>query len=65
MNELPLTLQIMKLRSEIGQLSHAIHSLKKSGMDSASAQLLIVRKRAELESLYSGHNRKAESPELQ
>ena len=42
---------ILRLRAEIGELSGAIHQLRLSGMDSASAKLLITGKRAELENL--------------
>ena len=39
------------LRAEIGELGGAIRQLRRSGMDSAAAELLITRKRAELETL--------------
>jgi hypothetical protein len=45
----PRPLKILRLRAEIGELGGAIHQLRRSGMDSASAKLLITRKRAELE----------------
>ena len=60
MTELPITLQIMKLRSEIGHIANTIHSLRRSGLDSAIAQKLIVQKRAELECMI-GSRHKAES----
>jgi hypothetical protein len=44
-------LKILRLRAEIGELGGAIHQLRQSGMDSAAAELLITRKRAELEDL--------------
>lgn len=47
----PLALGILVLRGEIAELGGAIRQLQRSGLDSASAQLLIVRKRAELECL--------------
>ena len=47
----PRPLKILRLRAEIGELGGAIHQLRRSGMDSASAELLIIRKRAELEDL--------------
>jgi hypothetical protein len=47
----PLPLKILRLRAEISELGGAIRQLQRSGMDSASAQLLVTRKRAELESL--------------
>jgi hypothetical protein len=39
------------LRGEIAELGGAIRQLQRSGLDSASAQLLITRKHAELECL--------------
>jgi hypothetical protein len=47
----PRPLKILRLRAEIGELGGAIHQLRRSGMDSVSAELLITRKRAELEDL--------------
>jgi hypothetical protein len=47
----PRPLKILRLRAEIGELGGAIHQLRRSGMDSAAAELLITRKRAELEDL--------------
>jgi hypothetical protein len=47
----PLPLKILRLRAEIGELGGAIHQIRRSGMDSAAAELLITRKRAELEGL--------------
>jgi hypothetical protein len=47
----PRPLKILRLRAEIGELGGAIRELRRSGMDSASAELLITRKRAELENL--------------
>jgi hypothetical protein len=47
----PQPLKILRLRAEIGELGGAIHQFRLSGMDSASAKLLITRKRAELENL--------------
>jgi hypothetical protein len=44
-------LKILKLGAEIGELSGAIRQLRRSGMDSATTELLITRKRAELEDL--------------
>jgi hypothetical protein len=51
MNHLPLPLQIQLLRGEIADLSAAIHQLRRCRLDSASTQLLIAWKRAELEGL--------------
>jgi hypothetical protein len=47
----PVTLKILKLRAEIGELGGAIHQLRRSGMCSAAVELLIARKRAELDDL--------------
>ena len=50
MNE-PAALKILDLRGEIAELGGAIRQLQRSGLDSAAAQLLITRKRSELEYL--------------
>jgi hypothetical protein len=42
-------LKILRLRAEIGEFCGAIHQLRRSGMDSPAAELLIARKRAEPE----------------
>ena len=42
------------MRGQIAELGSAIRQLQHAGMDSAPAQLLITRKRAELESLLKG-----------
>jgi hypothetical protein len=47
----PLALNILVLRGEIAELGGAIQQLQRSGLDSTSAQLLVIRKRAELECL--------------
>ena len=47
----PVTLKILRLRGEIAELGGAIRQLQRSGLDSAAAQLLITRKRGELECL--------------
>jgi len=47
----PRSLKILRLRAEIGELGGAIRQLRRSGMDSATAELLITRKRAEPEDL--------------
>ena len=47
----PVPLKILKLRAEIGELGGAIHQLRRSGMSSAAVELLIARKRAELDDL--------------
>ena len=47
----PTALKISGLRGQIAELGGAIRQLQQSDMDSATAQLLISRKRAELECL--------------
>ena len=51
MNDEPTALKILSLRGQIAELGGAIRQLQQSGMDSAMAQLLLSRKRAELECL--------------
>jgi NTP pyrophosphatase (non-canonical NTP hydrolase) len=41
----------LRLRAELLELGSAIRQLNRSGLDSAAAQLLLSRKRAELEDL--------------
>ena len=48
-----LAFRLAELRGQISDLGGAIRQLQRSGLDSASAQLLITRKRAELECLMS------------
>jgi hypothetical protein len=61
----PVPLKILKLRAEISELGGAIRQLQRSGMDSAAAQLLITRKRGELEWLIAnGMTRAAETTSL-
>jgi hypothetical protein len=49
-------LQILKLRAELLELGAAFRQLKRAGLDSAAAQLLMTRKRAELEDLMCRSN---------
>jgi hypothetical protein len=42
-------LQILKLRGELLEIGSTVRQLKQAGLDSAAAQLLLSRKRAELE----------------
>jgi hypothetical protein len=51
MNDEPLSWNIKSLRGQLVDLGSAIRQLQQSGLDSASAQLHISRKRAELEDL--------------
>jgi hypothetical protein len=50
-NDEPTELKILALRGQIAELGGAIRQLQQSGLDCATAQLLISRKRAELEFL--------------
>jgi hypothetical protein len=52
----PVALKILSLRGEIAELGGAIRQLQRSGLDSAPAQLLITRKRGELECLMNREN---------
>ena len=51
MEEDPDTYRILKLRAEILELGSAIRQLQREGLDDAAAQLLIVRKWAQLDHL--------------
>ena len=51
MEEDPDTYRILKLRAEILELGSAIRQLQRAGLDDAAAQLLIARKRAQLDNL--------------
>jgi hypothetical protein len=50
-DEDPDAYRILKLRAEILELGSAIRQLQRAGLDDAAAQLLIARKRAQLETL--------------
>jgi hypothetical protein len=50
-----LAFKLAELRGQIAELGSSIRQLQKAGMDSASAQLLITRKRAELEHLMNSN----------
>jgi hypothetical protein len=47
----PATYRILRLRAEILELGSAIRQLQREGLDDAAAQLLIVRKRGQLDHL--------------
>jgi len=47
----PDTYRILKLRAEILELGSAIRQLQRESLDEAAAQLLIARKRAQLDHL--------------
>jgi hypothetical protein len=49
--EVPATYRILRLRAEILELGSAIRQLQREGLDDAAAQLLIVRKRGQLDHL--------------
>ncbi|OAF02887.1 hypothetical protein AYJ54_25085 [Bradyrhizobium centrolobii] len=51
MDEDPDAYGILKLRAEILELGSAIRQLQREGLDDAAAQLLISRKRAQLDHL--------------
>ncbi|MDA9433897.1 hypothetical protein [Bradyrhizobium sp. CCBAU 51627] len=51
MDEEPDPYRILKLRAEILELGSAIRQLQREGLDDAAAQLLIARKRAQLDLL--------------
>lgn len=51
MEEDPDAYRILKLRAEILELGSAVRQLRREGLDDAAAQLLITRKRAQLEQL--------------
>jgi hypothetical protein len=50
-DEDPDAYRILKLRAEILELGSAIRQLQRAGLDDAAAQLLIARKRAQLDHL--------------
>jgi len=45
----PLPLKVSRLRGQLLELGAVVRQLKQAGLDSAAAQLLLSRKRAELE----------------
>ena len=47
----PDAYRILRLRAEILELGSAIRHLQREGLDDATAQLLIARKRAQLDHL--------------
>lgn len=60
----PAAIEILRLRAELLELGGAIRQLQRSGLDSASAQLLITRKRGELEWLMSLSNGTTTTPTI-
>jgi hypothetical protein len=57
-----LTFKLAELRGQIAELGSSIRQLQKAGMGSASAQLLIARKRGELERLMNSNGATATPP---
>ncbi|MGM4886255.1 hypothetical protein AB7813_02485 [Tardiphaga sp. 20_F10_N6_6] len=59
----PPQLRIITLRAQIAELGAAIRLLRQAGMDNAAAELLLVRKRAELDGmLWQGRNVRSAPP---
>jgi hypothetical protein len=56
-----LVWKLAEPRGQIAELGSAIRQLRQAGMDSAAAQLLITRRRAELERLIDGKVRKPDN----
>ena len=57
-----LAFGLAELRGQIAELGSSIRQLQKAGLDSASAQLLIARKRGELERLMNSNGATATPP---
>ena len=53
--------KLAELRGQIAELGSAIRQLRQASMESAAAELLITRRRAELEGLIHGKVRKPDS----
>ena len=49
MNDEPPPVKVLRLRGQLLELGAVVRQLKQAGQDSAAAQLLLSRKRAELE----------------
>ncbi|HEV2159246.1 hypothetical protein [Bradyrhizobium sp.] len=56
MEDDPDTYRILRLRAEILELGSAIRQLQREGLDDAAAQLLITRKRAQLDHLVKSNS---------
>jgi hypothetical protein len=56
-------LRIVALRADISELGAAIGQLRRAGLDNAAAQLLLARKRAELDGLMRSSTGKAAAPD--
>jgi hypothetical protein len=48
-NDEPAALKVSRLREQLLELGAVVRQLNQAGLDSAAAQLLLSRKRAELE----------------
>jgi hypothetical protein len=48
-NDEPLQLKVSRLRGQLLELGVVVRQLNRAGLDGAAAQLLLSRKRAELE----------------
>jgi hypothetical protein len=53
----PDELEILKLRAQLRELGSTVRQLDQAGLDSATAQLLLSRKRAQLRDLMSRRRR--------
>ncbi|WNV09652.1 hypothetical protein [Tardiphaga sp. 709] len=59
----PPQLRIITLRAQIAELGAAIRLLRQAGMDNAAAELLLARKRAELDGmLWQGRSARSDPP---
>jgi hypothetical protein len=47
----PVPLRIIALRAQVAELGAAVRQLRKAGLDNAAAELLLSRKRVELDGL--------------
>ncbi|MGY8707857.1 hypothetical protein RAD16_19120 [Bradyrhizobium sp. 18BD] len=56
MEDDPDTYRILRLRAEILELGSAVRQLQREGLDDAAAQLLITRKRAQLDHLVKSNS---------
>lgn len=58
-----IPLRIIALRADISQLGAAIGQLRRAGLDNAAAQVLLARKRAELDGLMRASASKEAAPD--
>lgn len=64
MRDDPLQWKVQTLRGQLVELGSALRQLNQSGLDSATAQLLLSRKRAELEDLIKRGRANARTAEV-